>query len=153
MNYVTHNIDVRLHTTQDRGSSSSAGQTQNRKRKTSYNKIPSKGKKAAGTKKMAALGKVGIAAVAASKAAEVAGKTANRYGRAVGSVTGNRYRQKRITDVGDAIKNPIGFGASIYKEYVEEQFETQRENSRIEYRRRLTGMSLPVREGNHGVTI
>lgn len=80
-------------------------------------------------------------------------KSVNSTNRIIGTITGNRFAESRRADFISAASNPIGLVSKIASTTFQKNFEVQRDNERIDYKRELAGMSLPYREGDFGITL
>jgi hypothetical protein len=79
--------------------------------------------------------------------------TLNRANRIAGTITGNRFGESRRRDALCLASNPFAFARSAAVNAFQGFYETQRQNKRIDYTRKISGMSFPYREGNNGITI
>lgn len=77
----------------------------------------------------------------------------NRANRIAGTITGNRFGESRRRDALNLATNPFNFAVSAAVSAFTRSYEIQRENEKIDYNRRLAGMSFPYREGNNGITL
>lgn len=90
--------------------------------------------------------------VVASAVVAGTSKIVNATNRAIGTVTNNRYREQRANDIMSAVTNPVNFGKDVLQYAVNRHFEVLRENERIDYRRELSGNSLPYMTKSGGVS-
>ena len=77
----------------------------------------------------------------------------NTHASIAGSITGNRFSEKRDKAIGSLMKNPATAPFKIAKRAFERTFEVRRELERIDVKRRKTNTYMPFRYGNSGVTV
>lgn len=98
------------------------------------------------SKKFIPAAKAAISVVAAAKAI-------NTINRIEGSISGNRFRERRRSDFLRTATRPLSTVSTIVSTSFDRYFEMNREMEQMQYRRGLAGLSLPFREGNSGITL
>ena len=76
--------------------------------------------------------------------------TANRL---EGSITGDRFQERRRSDMLKTATNPAGMLRSIITTQITKHYDTTRELERTEYRRQLSGLVMPFRDTDPGLRL
>lgn len=151
---MNYNIWVKLQSFEDKTRTSSSDNVARKNNKTSTGKkkhstsstIPLSPNKA----KSFAIGALGV--MAAAKMLQGVQKVANTGSKVLNNVTGNDYRAQRQQDY-ISMLNPLGFANKYIKTAFSNHFRVLRENKKIDYQRKITGMSLPNRnDDDDGIT-
>ena len=80
-------------------------------------------------------------------------KTLSTLNRIEGAVSGNRFRERRRSDIIRTFTNPAGTIKSIIGQNFNQYFDVLREMEALSYQRDLAGVVLPFRPGNTGITL
>ena len=81
------------------------------------------------------------------------GKLATTLNRIEGSITGNRFQERRRSDTIRTITNPGGMLRNVVNTSIEKHYETIREFERADYRRQLSGLVMPFRDTDPGMRL
>lgn len=144
----TININVRLKQFKGRQTSSSTSVEQ----KTGTTSAKPKSGSVKGTTGLGKIGKFlgkGKGLVGTGAALSLMAGAFNTGGSISGTVTGNKFAEKRMKDTASAMIFPMG----VAMKGIGRVFELQREMERVDIRRAQTNTYMPYRNGNTGITI
>lgn len=147
------NINVRLQ--QYKAKATSSKDSVNRKKKNTSSAKWQKfmgGANKAETKSLSSIASSFMPAIKISSSIIALSKIANAGIQISGTVTNNRFRQKRQQQTMRALTRPDKFLKTSAVSYFERNFDIMRQNEQIDYRRRMAGMYLPFRQGDNGIT-
>lgn len=92
---------------------------------------------------------IGVASLAKKKLV----KSAHRVNDTFGTISNNRYRQKRNKQTIDGMANPVSMGNEMLQYTAQRHFEVLRENKGIDRQRRLSGNAIPYHKSDGGLSI